>query len=103
MSPSKQAPPGFEGVPLYKNITQMEHMHPLLFDKLKLSQTLKKKNAKTDSYASIKTVCAEKLNIYLPSIGYCHIVLEDENPEALFEIAYKNEFLTKKKPEYPVS
>jgi hypothetical protein len=96
----KHVPPGFEGQPLYRNKALFEIMHPHLFEKLK--QT-KKNMPKNDSYATIKTLCAEKLNIYLPSIGYCHIVLEDENPDSLFELAYKNEFNAKKKPEYPVS
>jgi hypothetical protein len=92
MGPPNSSPPGFEGLPLYRQNTPIYN-----------NTMIKKKTQKTDTYTSIKTLCAEKLNIYLPSIGYCHIVLEDEHPDSLFEIAYKNEFHSKKKPEYPAS
>lgn len=106
MSPSHNCPPGFEDKPLYRNKTTIETIHTPIIElykpKTPMHLTTKKTNggrSGNDTYATIKTLCAEKLNIYLPTIGYCHIVLEDENPDNLFELAYKNEFKTKKKPE----
>jgi len=105
MSPSHNCPPGFEGKPLYRNKTTIDTI-PTSIELYKpiipMHLTTKKTNGGrggNDTYATIKTLCAEKLNIYLPTIGYCHIVLEDETPDNLFELAYKNEFKTKKKPE----
>lgn len=73
------SPPGFEGTPRYKHIT--------VIDK-------EKETHKTTMhpYASIQQTCAKKLNIFLPTAGYSHIVLEEDSTDKLYEMAYQNEF-----------
>lgn len=113
MNAKKGVPPGFEGQPLYRHYTPKEYTQFINSDNsyslppmTNYTNYANTKNMgkinKKDSYATIQNICAEKLNIYLPSIGYCHIVLEDENPSNMFEIAYKNEF-NKNKSSVPVN
>jgi hypothetical protein len=69
-------PPGFEGPPRYKQITPIE------------KQTMTK-------YTDIQATCAKKLNIFLPMSGYCHHMIEEDNVEKLYEMAYHREFRSK--------
>jgi hypothetical protein len=73
-SPAKHSPPGFEGLPQFKY--QKHSMFP-----------------KEPSYPTIQTVCAKKWNIFLPSQGYFHpMVDESDSLDQLYEMAYRNEF-----------
>lgn len=50
-------------------------------------------------YSSIQATCAKQLKIFLPTAGYCHTVLvEDESVEKLYEMAYRREFQAKRPP-----
>lgn len=69
-------PPGFEGEPRYKRNTPKE------------TQTM-------PSYSAIQHTCAKKLNIFLPAMGYSHIVLEEDDIDKIYEMAYRNEFRVK--------
>lgn len=75
-------PPGFEGEPRYKRNT------------LKESQAIPTSQA-MPSYSAIQHTCAKKLNIFLPAIGYSHIVLEEDDIDKIYEMAYRNEFRLK--------
>jgi hypothetical protein len=53
-------------------------------------------------YSDIQATCAKQLRIFLPNAGYCHTILvEEENVEKLYEMAYRREFqFQSKRPSY---
>lgn len=89
-------PPGFEKQTLYRNNSYIECMHTHL-SYMQGNQSLAfnyQTYPATHTYTNIKDVCARKMKIYLPTIGYTHTVLQDDN-ENIYEIAYHSEFQSK--------
>lgn len=78
-------PPGFEGEPRYKRNAPKE-IQPMPSSQSQIQSM--------PSYSAIQQTCAKKLNIFLPTAGYCHIVLKEDSIDKIYEMAYRNEFKT---------